>query len=36
MIVYVGIDVESQLHVAYFATFMMTWYVSLRYDYETC
>lgn len=27
MIVYVGIDVKSQLHVAYFATFMMTWYV---------
>ena len=26
-IVYVGIDVEKQLHVAYFASFMMTWYV---------
>ena len=25
-IIYVGIDVESQLHVAYFAAFMMTWY----------
>lgn len=24
-IIYVGIDVESQLHVAYFASFMMTW-----------
>ena len=23
--IYVGIDVENQLHVAYFATFMMTW-----------
>ncbi|KAL8732786.1 MAG: hypothetical protein Q9166_002568 [cf. Caloplaca sp. 2 TL-2023] len=28
MIVYVGIDVKSQLHVAYFATFMMTWGTS--------
>ncbi|KAL8851481.1 MAG: hypothetical protein Q9221_003581 [Calogaya cf. arnoldii] len=28
MIVYVGIDVESQLQVAYFATFMMTWGTS--------
>ncbi|KAL8781841.1 MAG: hypothetical protein Q9213_005843 [Squamulea squamosa] len=28
MTIYVGIDVESQLHVAYFATFMMTWGTS--------
>ena len=27
-IIYVGIDVEHQLQVAYFASFMMTWYVS--------
>ena len=26
--IYVGIDVEHQIHVAYFAAFMMTWYVS--------
>lgn len=25
--IYVAIDVEHQLHVAYFASFMMTWYV---------
>ena len=29
MVIYAGIDVKQQLHVAYFATFMMTWYVSL-------
>ncbi|CAF9917914.1 MAG: hypothetical protein HETSPECPRED_003623 [Heterodermia speciosa] len=28
MIIYVGIDVKSQLHTAYFATFMMTWGTS--------
>ncbi|KAL8711187.1 MAG: hypothetical protein Q9220_004332 [cf. Caloplaca sp. 1 TL-2023] len=27
-IIYVGIDVESQLHVAYYAAFMMTWGTS--------
>ncbi|KAL9611352.1 MAG: hypothetical protein Q9167_004001 [Letrouitia subvulpina] len=27
-VIYVGIDVESQLHVAYFASFMMTWGTS--------
>ncbi|KAI4260200.1 MAG: hypothetical protein L6R42_004171 [Xanthoria sp. 1 TBL-2021] len=28
MIIYVGINVKSQLHIAYFATFMMTWGTS--------
>lgn len=30
MVVYAGIDVEKQVKVAYFATFMMTWYVDPR------
>lgn len=32
MIIYVAIDVKTQLHVAYFACFMMTWSVPLPFS----
>jgi cyanate permease len=31
-IIYVSIDVKKELHVAYFASFMMTWFVKLLSD----
>lgn len=36
MIIYVGIDVKHQLHVAYFACFMMTWYMHRDWMVKTC